>query len=227
MPAEMCRETCTACAGSMILEMAALSRLTGESIFEEKAQKAMDALWKMRHRGTDLMGSVLNVHSGDWVRRDSGVGAGIDSYYEYCLKAYILLGENHSVTKAFFQLGLKKFVCENQFSNRRRRKVLGTLQQALSGCDEVRESRTYVVGCTYAQTEHQLEELYGRALGILARIAGKRTVPSCLRKLGPKRAAMKLSLNCRTLREHQKLPLIHPWEMSLKITTAVRSMPYH
>lgn len=27
------------------------------------------------------------------VRRDSGVGAGIDSYYEYCLKAYILLGD--------------------------------------------------------------------------------------------------------------------------------------
>ena len=55
----------------------------------------------------------------------------------------------------------------------------------------------------------------------------QRTVPSCLRKFGPKRAAMKLSLNCRTLREHQKLPLIHPWEISLKITTAVRSMPYH
>ena len=34
VPAEMMRETCTACAGSMILEMAALSRLTGESIFE-------------------------------------------------------------------------------------------------------------------------------------------------------------------------------------------------
>lgn len=59
---------------------------------QEKAQKAMDVLWRMRHRGTDLMGSVLNVNSGDWIRRDSGVGAGIDSYYEYCLKAYILLG---------------------------------------------------------------------------------------------------------------------------------------
>ncbi|XP_033219638.1 ER degradation-enhancing alpha-mannosidase-like protein 3 isoform X2 [Belonocnema kinseyi] len=93
VPLEVSRETCTACAGSMILEMAALSRLTGELIFEEKAQKAMDVLWRMRHRGTDLMGSVLNVHSGDWVRRDSGVGAGIDSYYEYCLKAYILLGD--------------------------------------------------------------------------------------------------------------------------------------
>ncbi|KAG5308970.1 EDEM3 protein, partial [Pseudoatta argentina] len=93
IPVEILRETCTACAGSMILEMAALSRLTGEPIFEEKAQKAMDVLWRMRHRGTDLMGSVLNVNSGDWVRRDSGVGAGIDSYYEYCLKAYILLGD--------------------------------------------------------------------------------------------------------------------------------------
>lgn len=28
------RETCTACAGTMILEFAALSRLTGETIFE-------------------------------------------------------------------------------------------------------------------------------------------------------------------------------------------------
>lgn len=91
---EHLRETCTACAGSMILEMAALSRLTGEPIFEEKAHKAMDELWKMRHRSSDLMGTVLNVHSGDWVRRDSGVGAGIDSYYEYCLKAYILLGDD-------------------------------------------------------------------------------------------------------------------------------------
>ncbi|XP_071445733.1 ER degradation-enhancing alpha-mannosidase-like protein 3 [Hetaerina americana] len=90
---ESSRETCTACAGTMILEMAALSRLTGESVFEEKAHKAMDVLWRMRHRSSDLMGTVLNVHSGDWVRRDSGVGAGIDSYYEYCLKAYILLGD--------------------------------------------------------------------------------------------------------------------------------------
>ncbi|CAG5008123.1 unnamed protein product [Parnassius apollo] len=87
------RETCTACAGTMILEMAALSRLTGDPIFEQKAHRAMDQLWKIRHRTSDLMGTVINIHSGDWVRKDSGVGAGIDSYYEYCLKAYILLGD--------------------------------------------------------------------------------------------------------------------------------------
>lgn len=90
---ESSRETCTACAGTMILEMAALSRLSGETVFEEKAHRAMDELWKLRHRSSDLMGTVVNIHSGDWVRRDSGVGAGIDSYYEYCLKAYILLGD--------------------------------------------------------------------------------------------------------------------------------------
>lgn len=87
------KETCTACAGTMLLEFAALSRLSGEPIFETKAHAAMDALWKIRHRGSDLMGTVLNVHSGDWIRRDSGVGAGIDSYYEYLLKSYVLLGD--------------------------------------------------------------------------------------------------------------------------------------
>lgn len=88
------RETCTACAGTILLEFAALSRLSGDPIFEMRAHTAMDALWKLRHRSTDLMGTVLNIHSGDWIRRDSGVGAGIDSYYEYLLKSYILLGED-------------------------------------------------------------------------------------------------------------------------------------
>jgi len=53
----------------------------------------MDVLWSARHRQSNLVGNVLNVNTGDWVRKDSGVGAGIDSYYEYVAKAYVLLGE--------------------------------------------------------------------------------------------------------------------------------------
>ena len=110
----------------------------------------MEAIWIFRSRNSDLVGTVINIHNGDWVRRgkwnetgtdvvfvvhfvhfatgfllvfinkmfwqvflilrffylscslvtwsfllstDSSVGAGIDSYYEYCLKAYILLGD--------------------------------------------------------------------------------------------------------------------------------------
>lgn len=86
-------DTCTACAGTMILEFAALSRLSGDTIFEDHARKALDVLWEKRQRGSDLVGTVINIHNGDWVRRDSGVGAGIDSYYEYLMKAYILLGD--------------------------------------------------------------------------------------------------------------------------------------
>uniref|UniRef100_A0A8D9DVG5 alpha-1,2-Mannosidase n=1 Tax=Cacopsylla melanoneura TaxID=428564 RepID=A0A8D9DVG5_9HEMI len=92
-------DTCTACAGTMILEMAALSRLSGLPVFEAKAHRAMDGLWAARNRDSDLMGTVLNVDSGDWIRRDSGVGAGIDSYYEYCLKAYVLLGQDKYLSR--------------------------------------------------------------------------------------------------------------------------------
>ena len=53
----------------------------------------MDVLWGSRHRQSNLVGNVLNINTGDWIRRDSGVGAGIDSYYEYVAKAYVLLGD--------------------------------------------------------------------------------------------------------------------------------------
>ncbi|XP_020650757.3 ER degradation-enhancing alpha-mannosidase-like protein 3 isoform X3 [Pogona vitticeps] len=87
-------DTCTACAGTLILEFAALSRFTGASVFEEYARKALDFLWEKRQRSSNLVGVTINIHTGDWVRKDSGVGAGIDSYYEYLLKAYVLLGDD-------------------------------------------------------------------------------------------------------------------------------------
>ncbi|XP_077308788.1 ER degradation-enhancing alpha-mannosidase-like protein 3 isoform X2 [Lithobates pipiens] len=87
-------DTCTACAGTLILEFAALSRFTGIPVFEEHARKALDFLWEKRQRSSNLVGVTINIHTGDWVRKDSGVGAGIDSYYEYLLKAYVLLGDD-------------------------------------------------------------------------------------------------------------------------------------
>ncbi|KAJ1145768.1 hypothetical protein NDU88_012052 [Pleurodeles waltl] len=87
-------DTCTACAGTMILEFAALSRLTEDMVFEDHARRALDVLWEKRQKGNNLVGTVINIHNGDWIRRDSGVGAGIDSYYEYLMKAYILLGDD-------------------------------------------------------------------------------------------------------------------------------------
>ncbi|GAB5583466.1 ER degradation-enhancing alpha-mannosidase-like protein 3 isoform X8 [Prionailurus iriomotensis] len=71
-------DTCTACA----------------DVIAEYARKALDFLWEKRQRSSNLVGVTINIHTGDWVRKDSGVGAGIDSYYEYLLKAYVLLGDD-------------------------------------------------------------------------------------------------------------------------------------
>lgn len=52
----------------------------------------MKALWS-RRSADDLIGNVIHTHTGQWLREESGIGAGIDSYYEYLFKAYMLLGE--------------------------------------------------------------------------------------------------------------------------------------
>ena len=69
------------------------SVIRGSYIRDESATR-QEQLWNFRHRETDLVGTVINVESGEWQRRDSGIGAGIDSYYEYLFKGYILLSDD-------------------------------------------------------------------------------------------------------------------------------------
>ncbi|EGD74243.1 hypothetical protein PTSG_06253 [Salpingoeca rosetta] len=85
--------TCTACAGTIIMEFAALSRFSGDSRFENAARRALEFLWQSRHRKTHLVGTTINITSGAWIRQESTVGAGVDSFFEYLLKAFILLGD--------------------------------------------------------------------------------------------------------------------------------------
>lgn len=86
------RITCTACAGTMLLEFGVLSRLTNNPIYENKAKTAVVYLYTKRSvKG--LLGNTFNVDTGKWVRRHAGIGAGIDSYYEYLLKAYLSFGD--------------------------------------------------------------------------------------------------------------------------------------
>ncbi|KAF3329130.1 putative alpha-mannosidase I MNS5 [Carex littledalei] len=86
-------ETSTSGCGSLILEMGALSRLTGDSRFERAALRALRKLWSMRS-SLNLLGTTLNVLTGEWIEYSSGIGAGVDSFYEYLMKAYILFGSD-------------------------------------------------------------------------------------------------------------------------------------
>lgn len=62
---------------------------------------------------------------------DSGVGAGIDSYYEYCLKAYILLGD-----ESFLHRFNKVKICHKMKTNYKN--VICFFFVALFCCNEIR-----------------------------------------------------------------------------------------
>lgn len=84
-------ETSTSCCGSLLLEMGALSHLTGDPRFESAALRALRKLWSMRS-SLNLLGTTLDVETGEWIEHSSGIGAGVDSFYEYLLKSHILFG---------------------------------------------------------------------------------------------------------------------------------------
>ncbi|KAI8149819.1 glycoside hydrolase [Fennellomyces sp. T-0311] len=86
-------ETCTAGAGSLLLEFGVLSRLTNKTHYEDVAKRALKALWN-RRSDIDLLGNVINIQTGQWIHTASSTGAGIDSFFEYLLKAHVLFGED-------------------------------------------------------------------------------------------------------------------------------------
>jgi mannosidase alpha-like ER degradation enhancer 2 len=50
----------------------------------------MDALWTYRS-SLELLGNHINVQTGKWTGIDATIGSGVDSYFEYLVKAGILL----------------------------------------------------------------------------------------------------------------------------------------
>ena len=89
-PALELTETCSAGAGSLVLEFSTLSRLTGLPIFEQLAKQAFWSIWE-RRSAIGLIGSGIDAETGQWTSPYTGIGAGIDSFFEYAAKSYILL----------------------------------------------------------------------------------------------------------------------------------------
>lgn len=82
--------TCTAGIGTFLLEFGTLSRLTGDPLYEEVAMNAVKALHYYRSN-IGLVGNHVDVLTGRWTAQDSGIGAGVDSYFEYLAKGTLLL----------------------------------------------------------------------------------------------------------------------------------------
>lgn len=78
--------------GTETLELGTLSKLTGNPVYFEKSKRAVVALFNRRSK-IGLVGSAINVETGEWVNTESHISGGIDSYYEYLLKAWKLFGD--------------------------------------------------------------------------------------------------------------------------------------
>lgn len=104
-------ETCSAGAGSLLLEFTTLTRLTGDTRFETVAKRAFWELWARKGTSTSLVGSGIDSDTGQWTSGTTGVsassvpsdnvdtdktvppqiGAGVDSFFEYAFKSHVLL----------------------------------------------------------------------------------------------------------------------------------------
>jgi mannosidase alpha-like ER degradation enhancer 2 len=78
--------------GTLLLEFGTLAKLTHKPAYYEKAKRALVELYQ-RRSSIGLVGSAINVEIGAWVNTRSHIGGGIDSYYEYLLKSWLLFND--------------------------------------------------------------------------------------------------------------------------------------
>ncbi|MBI9038745.1 MAG: glycoside hydrolase family 47 protein [Bacteroidales bacterium] len=79
-------------AATYTFEMGILSYYTKDPKYYQAAKKATLAIFE-RRSDIGLIGDVINVESGEWVSAQSHICAGVDSYYEYLYKSYLLFGD--------------------------------------------------------------------------------------------------------------------------------------
>lgn len=78
--------------GTLLLEFGTLSKLAGKPIFYDKAKRALVETYK-RRSPLGLVGASINVETGEWTDNDSHISGGIDSYYEYLWKCWLLFAD--------------------------------------------------------------------------------------------------------------------------------------
>jgi ER degradation enhancer, mannosidase alpha-like 2 len=78
--------------GTLLLEFGTLSKLTSKPEFYDKAKRALVETYR-RRSSLGLVGQSINVETGAWIDADSHISGGIDSYYEYLWKCWLLFGD--------------------------------------------------------------------------------------------------------------------------------------
>jgi len=91
--------------GSVQLEFAYLSHLTGNPEYVDKGLRAWQVI-KPHKRPDNLYGNFVNVMNGMIVSNEVSIGSFGDSFYEYVFKYYLLTNETNSdIRNWFFDMG--------------------------------------------------------------------------------------------------------------------------
>lgn len=78
--------------GTYLLEFGKLTEYSNDSIYYKTAKKAAFEIFK-RRSDIDLVGTTIDVNTGEWRNTECQIGARIDSYFEYLFKAWLLFGD--------------------------------------------------------------------------------------------------------------------------------------
>ena len=94
VPLELQREQCLSGATTPMLEFTLLSRLTGNPEFERYSQSTFWKLWFSRLK-LDLLPMSIDSLENTWRDDYTGIGASVDSFYEYAVKSSILFNDEY------------------------------------------------------------------------------------------------------------------------------------
>lgn len=97
VPRGMNRETCTSGATTPVLEFSLLLKLTGDPQFETLSSQTFWKLWLSRLE-IGLMPMSIDPAGNEWLDSTTGIGALVDSFYEYAVKGSILFDDSRMWT---------------------------------------------------------------------------------------------------------------------------------
>lgn len=97
VPPKLQRDACTSGVMTPVLEFTLLSRLTGDRQFEYYSQLSFWKLWSLK-LALNLLPMTIDPIANQWKDSITGVGASIDSFYEYAAKLAILFNDDYMWT---------------------------------------------------------------------------------------------------------------------------------
>lgn len=196
--------------GTLHMEFAYLSDITGNPVYREKVEKIRDFVQQAEKPGR-LYPNYLHPKTGKWGQQHTSVGALGDSFYEYLLKEWLRSGKRDTVAKKMFDeaaLSIEEMLVKTSATG-----------------------LTYIAEWKYGKVEHKMDHLACFAGGMFGLAAheekdensarwmevGKGITNTCHEsydradtKLGPEAFRFSEAIEARALKQNERYYILRP-----------------